>query len=152
MASGACKTLSLYLAEEMLWQLLSLYSGIWKIERLEAQVEGSETNHTFRDIIEVITHSWILLQHFLFHLAFPGGMKIIDIFAFIQKFNVWTVTPSPSSNIIYIYTQCWMRKQSVKHLLVPFAGIDCQQMFTTVVQISCTIDLKNDVNRAQSSY
>lgn len=79
-------------------------------------------------------------------------MKIIDIFAFILKFNVWTVTPSPSSNIIYIYTQCWMRKQSVKHLLVPFAGIDCQQMFTTVVQISCTIDLKNDVNRAQSSY
>lgn len=58
-------------AQGVLWQCLSLNSEVWKTERSEVQSEGSSSDHSFRDILEVITYSWILPHQFLSHLDFP---------------------------------------------------------------------------------
>lgn len=48
----------------LLWQVLSPDSEVWNTEGSEVWSEGSSSEHSFWDTLEVITSSWVLPHHF----------------------------------------------------------------------------------------
>lgn len=64
-------------AQGLLWQVLSPNSEVWKTEGSEAWSEGSSLDLSFRDILEVITSSWIYQTTFFPIMPYPKETRVV---------------------------------------------------------------------------